>query len=209
MPPSYYIYSSESLPNPEMMGKAGYTPDSEWIGYAGFRMGVLPKNAWVKMPDKDRQLHHTSWLDRKGTTTVLYIDEIVNHIRNKPIFLGDQQVTLESRGVFIVDHEPTGEEKVRLEKESKEANLAFRMKCVEWFENQVREKEVTGHGRTRPTPYENECYEILGLTKPYSVEAMRAQRHPGEAVGEQIVAALDRLEQRRNAEKPEKAAKVI
>jgi hypothetical protein len=74
------------------------------------------------------------------------------------------------------------------------------MTQVEWYENQVREKEVTGKGRTTPTPYEDECYTLLGLTKPYSVEAMRAQRHPGEAVGEQLVAALDRLMNRRRAE---------
>jgi hypothetical protein len=54
------------------------------------------------------------------------------------------------------------------------------MKVVEWYENQVTEKQVTGKGRTTPTPYEDECYTYSASTKPYSVEAMRAQRHPGE-----------------------------
>ena len=103
----------------------------------------------------------------------------------------------ENRGLVFLDHEPTIVEKVELEKDAYQKNLAFRMTIVEGYENAVREKEVTGKGRTTPTPYEDECYSVLGLTKPYSVEAMRAQRHPGEAVGEQIVAALQRLEARR------------
>src|SRR5260370_36275765 len=106
-----------------------------------------------------------------------------------------------SGGVVVLDHEPSKDEKERIAREAKDANVALRMKVVEEYENALREKEVTGHGRTRPTPYEDECYPILGLTKPYSVEAMRAQRHPGEAVGEQIVAALERLEQRRKSQK--------
>lgn len=194
---SYFIYSTEPLPNPALMGKPGYTPDGEYIQHGGFRLSQLPAKTWLKLPDREFTIRHRDWMDRKGTRESIYMEDIAPAIKTK----------VEGRGVILLDHEPSAEEKKALEQKSEETHLAFRMKCVEWYENQVREKEVTGHGRTNPTPYENECYEILGLTKPYSVEAMRAQRHPGEAVGEQIVAALDRLEQRRKAE--EKPAKVI
>lgn len=195
----YFIYSTEALPNPELMGKPGYTPDSEYVGHGGFRIGLLPANTWMALPERTFTIKHRDWTDRAGTREAIYMEDIAPAIRNKT----------EHRGVILLDHEPSEKEKEKLEQKSKEMNLAFRMKAVEWYENQVREKEVTGHGRTTPTPYEDECYTILGLTKPYSVEAMRAQRHPGEAVGEQIVAALDRLDKRREEErKPKKPVEV-
>jgi hypothetical protein len=197
MAPGFYIYSSESLPNPALMGKPGYTPDGEYIQHGGFRIGLLPAGEWMVLPTRVPNIRHRDWLDRAGTKEMIYLEDIAPAIRTKT----------EMRGVILIDHEPAPEEKKALEKKSKDLNLAWRMKCVEWYENQVREKEVTGHGRTTPTPYEDECYTILGLTKPYSVEAMRAQRHPGEAVGEQIVAALDRLDQRREKEREAKNEK--
>lgn len=194
---AYFIYSPESLPDPDLMGKPGYTPDAEYIGHGGFRMGVLPAKTWVELPTRTFTLRHHDWTDRAGHKEAIYMEDIAPAIRSKT----------EARGVVLLDHEPTPEEKKKLEKNAEELNLVFRMKQVEWFENQVREKEVTGFGRTMPTPYENQCYDLLGLTKPYSVEAMRAQRHPGEAVGQQIVDALERLDQRRQQEaKNEKAS---
>jgi hypothetical protein len=197
---AYFIYSSETLPNPKLMGKPGYTPDAERIAHAGFSIGQLDAGKWTALPNYIKTLHHRDWLDKRGTEGRVYMDDVAKAIKSK----------FEGRGVMILDHEPTDEEKKEVERRSQELNLAWRMQCVEWYENQVREKEVTGKGRTSPTPYEDECYTILKLTKPYSVEAMRAQRHPGEAVGEQMVAALERLLERKEKEKTaEKPAKVI
>lgn len=182
---SHYIYTTEAIPNEKLMGKPSYTP--EYIAAHGVQLAPLPAKQWVKLPDSWTNMVHKSWTDKAGTRERVFIDDIVKAITSR----------FNLRGVILIDHEPSAAEKKDFERQSEEANLAFRMKAVEWYENQVREKEVTGQGRTTPTAYENECYEVLGLTKPYSVEAMRAQRHPGEAVGEQIVAALDRLEKRR------------
>lgn len=196
----YFIYSSETLPNPALMGKPGYTPDAERISHAGFSIGQLDAGKWISLPNYISTLHHRDWLDKKGTTGRVYMDDVAPAIRTK----------FGHRGVMVLDHEPTSEERKELERKSQELNLAWRMTVVEWYENQVREKEVTGKGRTAPTPYEDECYNILKLTKPYSVEAMRAQRHPGESVAENMVAALERLIARREQEKAaDKPAKVI
>lgn len=184
---SWFIYSTEPLPNPSLMGKPGYTPDSEYVKHGGFCLSQLPEKTWVQLPNVTKTIRHRDWLDKRGTEERIYIDDVAPAIRTR----------FSKRGVIVLDHEPTTEEKKQLEQESENTYNAWLMECVENYENQVREKEVTGHGRTKPTPYEDMCYSILGLTKPYSVEAMRAQRHPGEAVGEQIVAALDRLEKRR------------
>lgn len=194
---SYWIYSSESLPNPNLMGKPGYTPDAEYIRFSGVHLGVVPARKWTELPESFQTTRKRSWRDAPEPVEV--------PIRNvKPVIAQN----FSGRGVILLDHPPTSKEREDLEEKSLAANLAHRMSCVEWYESQVREKETGGQGRTKPTPYENECYDILGLTKPYSVEAMRAQRHPGEAVGAQIVAALERLEQRRIEQtKQENAAK--
>jgi hypothetical protein len=175
------------------MGKAGYTP--EYVAHAGVQLGPIDEKKWVELPTSWTNVTHRDWMDRKGTRERILAEDIIKTITNR--FAG--------RGLVILDHEPSAKEREKIEKDAADANVAFRMKAVEWYENQVREKEVTGYGRTTPTPYEDECYTMLGLTKPYSVEAMRAQRHPGEAVGEQIVAALDRLNKRQAAE----AAKLV
>lgn len=188
---SYWIYSSEALPNPKLIGKPGYTPDSEYIRFHGVHLGVIPEKQWMELPESLQTTRKRSWRDAPEPIEV--------PIRQFRPIVNSQ---FGARGVILLDHEPNAVEKKELEAKSLAANLAHRMTVVEWYENQVREKEVTGQGRSKPTPYEDECYGILGLTKPYSVEAMRAQRHPGEAVGEQIVAALDRLEKRRTEQQP-------
>jgi hypothetical protein len=190
---AYWLYSAESFPNQAMLGKPGYTP--EYLAHAGVQLAPVEKEKWTSLPTNWIIVKHRDWMDRRGTPERVLTEDIAKAIANKQA----------GRGLVILDHEPTPDERKRLEKECADANMAFRMKAVEWYENQVREKEVTGHGRTNPTPYEDECYTILGLTKPYSVEAMRAQRHPGEAVGEQIVAALDRLDKRRQKEEVTRA----
>jgi len=185
---AYWLYSAESFPNQEMMGKPGYTP--EYLSHSGIQLGPIEKEKWAPLPSNWTLVKHRDWMDKRGTPERVLAEDIVKAIVNKH----------GSRGVVILDHEPDAAEKLVAIRQASDANKAFRMKAVEWYEGQVREKEVTGRGRTNPTPYEDECYTILGLTKPYSVEAMRAQRHPGEAVGEQIVAALERLEKRRKEE---------
>jgi hypothetical protein len=184
----YHLYSVESFPSDTLLGKPMYTP--EYLAHWGISLAGVEAKKWVKFPDNFYNTYHADWKDRAGTR---------RHIGGEELFkaLGQR---FAMRGVAILDHEPSAIEKAQAEKDCMEKNLAFRMAAVEAYENEVNEKKVTGHGRTKPTPYEDECYTILGLTKPYSVEAMRAQRHPGEAVGEQIVAALSRLEARRTAE---------
>lgn len=203
MAQNWYIYTHEPLPDPDLMGIPGYTPDAEFIRHGGFSVGALPEKSWMALPSRISTIRHHDWTDRKGHVEYIYMEDIAPAIRTK----------FEKRGVVMLDHEPSEKEKKDISERSEKLSLAFRMSQVEWYENQVREKEVTGQGRTKPTPYEDKCYTILGLTKPYSVEAMRAQRHPGEAVGRELVQAMEgvltRLDQRREEEKkPKKPVEV-
>jgi len=187
---SYWVYSEEGLPNPQLAGKPSYTP--EYMQAAGVQI-IVPERTWFKIPDNFYNVSHRDWTDRQGHRTHVAAEDLIKIFEKR----------FSERGVIFLDHEPSDTERRVYEMKSRDANTAFRMTQVEWYENQVREREVTGQGRTKPTAYEDQCYTTLGLTKPYSVEAMRAQRHPGEAVGEQIVAALSRLEERRAQMSPE------
>jgi hypothetical protein len=177
---SYWIFSSEALPNPEMLGRPGYTPDSEYIRFGGIALPNIPKNKWMELPDSFTTIRRQDWKDKHG-------QEVDIPVRK---FKGVIDGRFAERGVVFLDHEPTDYEKQVLKKASEELNMAWRRQCIQWYEDQVREKEVTGHGRTKPTPYEDECYEVMGMEKPYSVEAMRAQRNPGQEAATKIAEAI-------------------
>lgn len=179
---SWHIYSHEALPNPQMLGKPGYTPDAEMIRWGGVTLPYIPKQQWLALPDEFTTLKRQDWRDRQGTPVEIPIR------RFKAVVDGQ----FSERGVVMLDHEPTTSEKKALEALSAELNMKWRKKCVQWFEDQVRDREVTGHGRTKPTPYEDECYEMLAIPKPYSVEAFRAQRQPGEDAAERIADAISK-----------------
>lgn len=177
---AYWLYSCESLPNPAMMGKPGYTPDQEFIRWNGITLPLLMKNSWTKLPDSMFTIRRSDWKDRQGTEVEVHISRFKGIINQR----------FAARGVIFLDHEPSAAEKDKLEKLSVELNKEFRQLCIQEFENQAAEKASTGHGRNKPTPYENECYEILDLPKPYSVDAFRAQRQPGNEAADRIAAAM-------------------
>lgn len=180
---AYFVYSPEAMPNPEMIGKPRYTPDNDYIKWGGISLPPLPKNQWVKLDDAfiDKHplttKHHRDWTDRQGTETEI-------PIRRFKAVIDNPDRGFASRGVVMIDHEPTAAEKEAIEKKSKELNLRFRKRAVEFFEQQ-RESAKARQGTYEPSPYVDECYDILQMGKPYSVEALMAQRDPGkEAVRE-------------------------
>src|SRR5260370_16673764 len=61
---AFWIYSSETIPNPESFGKPGYTP--EWFVWSGVQLPVLNKGEWIKLPDNFYNMRHRDWRDKKG-----------------------------------------------------------------------------------------------------------------------------------------------
>lgn len=175
----YWIYSHEALPNPEMMGKPRYTPDGSYIRYGGVTLPVIPKQAWMELPEALNTLRRTDWRDRQGNQVEVPIR------RFKPIV--DNQFA--ERGVVMLDHEPSKEEKAKLEHLCAQENMKFRKRSVEFFENQRDMAKARG-GTYDPTPYIDECYDILGMNKPYSVEALEALRDPGKKAAERFADAI-------------------
>jgi hypothetical protein len=196
----HFIYSSEALPNEKMIGKPGYTPDNECIKWAGLTLPVIQAGKWQEMPETLHTLRRGDWRDRQGQPVEV-------HIRR---FKGIIDANFAKRGVVFIDHEPSATEKEKLEAVSKDLNLQWRRSVIQEYEDQVREKEVTGHGRTKPTPYEDECYEVLNMKKPYSVDALQSQRDPGQKAAQQIADAISTSQKElvaalKDAMKPEPA----
>jgi hypothetical protein len=200
---SYWVYSIEALPNPQLLGKHGYNP--ECFMWNGIRLPLQP--GWQKFPETFFTVHRQSWRDKLKREVVSMVDSTDDDGRGIKGLATMLEERFGSRGVAVFSREPSALDKERIEEQCRKDNLAFRMLMIENYENRLEQRKVGEIVPTAVTPYEDQCYEILGLVKPYSVEAKRAQRHPGEAVGEQLVAALERLLARREQQhQPEVAA---
>jgi hypothetical protein len=91
---SHWLYSVESFPHPELLGKAGYTP--EYLQHSGIQITVEGKK-WTELPNNWTNVMHRDWMDRKGTRERILIEDVVKAIvASKP-----------GRGLTIIDHEPT------------------------------------------------------------------------------------------------------
>lgn len=176
---SWFIYSSEALPNPKFMGKPGYTPDGLYIRWGGIALPPIPAKTWVKLEDSYPTLRRRDWTDKRG-------EEVEIPIRRfKPIVDG----RFAEMGVVMLDHEPSEAEKKSLEAVSHQENMKHRKRTVEFYEQQ-RDIAKAKQGSYPVNPYIDECYEMLGLDKPYSLEALEAQRNPGAQAAKNIAEAI-------------------
>lgn len=178
----YFIYSPEALPNPEMMGRPRYTPDADYIRWGGVALSPIPKGEWVRLPESLSTVRHADWRDRQGT-------EVEIAIRRYKAVVDNPDRGFAARGVVMLDHEPSAGEKAALERKSAELNLRFRKQAVEFYESQRKAAEAR-QGTYEPSPYVDECYELLQMKKPYSMEALRAQRDPGREAAREMAEAI-------------------
>lgn len=184
----WYIYSSEELPNTQMMGKPRYSPDGDYIRWNSITLRVydenrnetciIPKQKWVEVVDVQTTKRRADWRSPA-------VEVEISASRFKPIV----DSLFADKGVVMLNHQPTDTEKKHLEGVSASNNQSFRRRAVEFFENQ-RQIAIARQGTYDPTPYIDECYEILGMRKPYSMEALRAQRDPGREAAQDIAQAL-------------------
>lgn len=182
---SYYAYTIEPMPRTDLFAKRDHNPATEYIGHNGIYLDPIPAKTWTKLPEHFKSLRHRDRADKQGTPYHVFISEIVEANR----------VRLEPRGVIFLDHEPTAEERAALEAQAAENNLKYRLGCVEEYETAMKEAEV--NGRTyRASTYVTECYKELDMERPGSVEALRAQRQPGEAAADRFAASLEKVFER-------------
>lgn len=179
---SYYVYSVEPMPRVDLFSKRDYNPINDYISYNSIYIDPIAAKTWTVLPDRMKSLRHHDRTDRQGHVYHVFADELVkaNAERMRP------------RGVVFLDHEPTAAERPALEKEAMELNMQFRLDAIQFYEESMKEAE--SQGRTlKANTYVKECYTILGMERPGSVESIRAQRQPGEAAADRFAAALEKL----------------
>jgi hypothetical protein len=184
----WYVYSSEELPNSQMMGKPRYSPDGEYIRWNSITMRVIdeqgresciiPKGRWAQVVEVQTTKRRRDWRSPAEEVDV-------PASKFKPIV----DSRFGERGVVMLNHEPSEAERKHLEAVSATTNMGFRRRAVEFFESQRKSAEGR-QGTYEPTPYIDECYEVLGMRKPYSMEALRAQRDPGREAAIDIANAM-------------------
>jgi flagellar biosynthesis/type III secretory pathway protein FliH len=193
---NFWVYSVEPMPRVDLFATRDHNPANEYIGYNGIYIAPVEPKTWTRIPDKFRSLRHRDRTDKQGTTYHVFDDEIVKA----------NQERLRPRGVLFTDHEPTAEERKELEERAAKLNMQFRLDTIQSYEEAMREAEANGRTVKAPT-YVKECYELLGMPRPGSAEAIRAQRQPGEDVADRIVAALEKLLSRKPDVSSKQAAK--
>lgn len=176
---SYWIWSSEALPNPKFLGKPRYTPDGSYIRWGGLALPYVPEKKWMKLPDSLSTIRRKDWKDRQG-------EEVEIPMRRFMPVVTSQFAEV---GVIMLDHEPDEKEKAALEPVSRDLNLKWRKKQIEFFENQ-RDMAKARQGVYDPSPYVDECYEVLKMDKPYTVDALQALRDPGASAADRIATAI-------------------
>ena len=194
---AWFIYSTEALPNSKMLGKPGYTPDSSYIKTMGVALPFLPAQTWVELPEGFESNYRPDWKSAKR--------EIEISIKKfKPVVDKD----FAQIGVVMLDHKPSDVEKAELEAKSFDLNCQHRKRAIEFYEENVaiaRDRQ----GRYPTSPYVDECYDVLSMRKPYSMEALKAQRDPGASAAKQIADAITGAMAKDREQSAEKLVEVL
>lgn len=193
----HWIYSTEALPNPELLGKPRYTPDSSYIKWGGVSLPAIPKQQWMKLPESLSTIRRRSWKEAPEEVEVL--------VRKFKGVIDSQFAEL---GVIFLDHEPDAKEKQQLEAVSFDLNVRWRKKQIEFFESN-RDIAKARQGQYDPSPYVDECYAALNMDKPYSVEAMQALRDPGQKAADRIAGAIEKAMSAGRKEAAEQVAEML
>lgn len=194
---NYWIYSVEPMPRVDLFDKRDYNPTNDYIGFNSIYLPPLAAKTWTPIESKFKSLRHHDRADRQGHVYHVFDDEIVKANKER----------LRPRGVFFLDHEPTAAEKSAIAKEALELNMQFRLDQIQFYEESLKEAEAQGRSLKANT-YVRECYELLGMERPGSVAAIRAQRQPGEAVADRFTAAMEKLVAHLQAAQPKSATPV-
>lgn len=174
---AYKIYSVEALP------RQGKGDTREYIYFNGFLIGPIPAGQWWTLKKVYTTLVHRDFEDKQGSIKSAIDDDIA-------LFINQQWG---HRGVAVVAEEELTTSQAKMEDMCKAANRTYRETTLRDFERQLEAWRVGQPGRAKPTAYEEECYQVLGWPAPNSVEALRAQRMPGEAAAERMMDAFEKV----------------
>lgn len=165
-----WIYSAEAFP-----GTNGR--NAEYIQVLGHTI-VVPARQWVKLQTRYERPYWTDYRHRGEGST----NKAVGHA-SREVFVNDE-VAAEIvarygfRGVVMSEDDPAVKtlkcEKLVATAETQ--NHKWREHIIARFENERKQRSLTGHGRLEPTPYELECYRECGLPEPGSIDEIKAEK---------------------------------
>lgn len=170
MPANVWLYSVEPFPGSKTSGR-----HTEFLETNGITI-LHPGNQWVRLDPYYIRYYWTDYKHRGDQPT-----EIAKKRAIKERIYADEIATrfcgIYSRmGVVSMDEDPekNPERAAELVAQAKAANHAWRVSIVRGFESQLKQFELSGHGRLEPTLLENESYKALGLELPGTIESIKA-----------------------------------
>lgn len=164
------VYSSEDFPKWDSENGC----QCDYLQALGVQV-ILRAGKWTHLEDFYKHVRYESWVDaagdgRESITTGQQVAERLH---------GDFRL----RGVRCANLDKiTDSEREAIEVDSKQVNLKLRRMFVDRFEQQFRTKMQGGPGRWLPNPYEAECYQLLGLKPPDTVQKQTEERVAQPAV---------------------------
>lgn len=141
---------------------------------------ILKAGQWTALEDFYRHVRFESWIDAagEGRESIVTGKEVALRLE------GD----FRTKGIACADlAKITDAERETIEKRAGEANLKTRRAFVDRFEQQFRTKMQGGPGRWLPNSYEAECYKILGLKPPDTVQKAETEQRSQVQVIEQKI----------------------
>lgn len=164
-----WIYSIESFPSDARKG--------DYVQVTGIQV-IIPAGTWMKLEPKYERYWWTDFRHRGAGST----NEAKSRAR-KDVYSSDDiadsiMAKYNGFGIVRMDEDPTthAHKREKLEAEAKVANDRYRSYVVARFEDERKTRQLTGRGRMEPTAYELECYRVLGMPEPGTLEGIKAER---------------------------------
>jgi len=141
---------------------------------------VLQAKKWTRLEDFYKHVRYESWIDAAGDGR----ESIVTGKEVAIRMTGD----FGSIGLACADIDKIGDaDREALEAKALANNLKHRRRFVDRFEEQFRTKMQGGPGRWLPNTYEAECYKVLGLKPPDTVQKAETEQRAQVQVIEQKI----------------------
>jgi hypothetical protein len=141
---------------------------------------VLKAETWTRLEDFYKHVRYESWVDAAGDgrESIVTGREVAQRLQ------GDFWTV----GIMAADIDKiSDEDRQKIEATAKQNNLKKRRMFVDRFEEQFRTKMQGGPGRWLPNPYEADCYRVLGLKPPDTVQKQETDERSNVQIIEQKI----------------------
>lgn len=197
---SYWLFSMENFPDTRWKRES-----AEIIMYDGIiPFGAVEAGKWIPLQRIYKRIFATDdqdILNYKPKSERLILDtDLANFING----------VYGHRGVLCVPEEMYQTQREQVEEFARATHIKYLNDMMEEFETQRDARIASGTGRMLPTLREQAAYESTGRPRPYSAQAVEAQRDPGANVAKKITEALEKfIASRENPQDKERPVEVL